>query len=96
MTGMLDYMRRLAAWNATATIYGRSPEMWRIDCDGRAIRWSDYGDQSSEFGWHIDHVAPLAIGGIDAAHNTRARHWRGNTSAGGVLGGLLGALRDRR
>lgn len=83
------------AWVQAAEIPGYDRFMWRRDTDGYAIRWSDYGDRSSEFGWEIDHITPLGIGGLDHVHNIRARHWRGNASAGGSLGGLLSALRGR-
>jgi hypothetical protein len=62
---------------------------WAIDCDGRFIRRSEYG-QYSEFGWQVDHTVPSAIGGNDLFANLRPRHWRGNSMAGGSLGGLLG------
>lgn len=61
----------------------------RVDCDGRFIKWSEYG-KLSEFGWEIDHIHATILGGPDTPDNTRARHWRGNRSAGGILGGLLG------
>ena len=83
-----DY-EKARAWIAASEIPGYDPLMWRRDVDGRAIRWSDYGDRSSEFGWEIDHVIPLGIGGFDHSSNTRARHWKGNAAAGGYLGGML-------
>ncbi len=62
---------------------------WGIDCDGRIIRRSEYG-RISDNGWQVDHVHPTALGGGDHWANLRPRHWRGNCSAGGLLGGLLG------
>ncbi|MCG8652246.1 MAG: hypothetical protein MI861_20570 [Pirellulales bacterium] len=79
-----DYseQRKRTAWSATAEVSGR-PDL-RRDCDGRLIRWSEYG-QLTELGWEIDHTPPLALGG----GYIRARHWRGNRSAGGHLGNAL-------
>lgn len=78
--------RKQIAWGAaTATLDINE----RIDCDGRRIRWSEYG-KLTEYGWEIDHAAPLALGGLDGLGNLRARHYRGNRSAGGILGSLIG------
>ena len=77
--------RKAAAWaNATPTMDPRI----RIDCDGNRIDWSEYGKYSL-YGWHIDHIKPLALGGLDSPGNLRARHWRGNCGSGGLLGSLL-------
>ena len=58
------------------------------DCDGRLIFFEQYG-QYSDYGWQIDHAHPSALGGLDVHANKRPRHWRGNSSAGGILGALL-------
>lgn len=82
---MTDDEKKNVAWsNATPT----SDPNVRVDCDRREIHWSEYG-LYTKFGWHIDHAMPLALGGFDSLTNLRARHWRGNTSAGGLLGSLL-------
>ena len=77
--------RKQTAWaSATPTA---DPDV-RIDCDGNLIKWSEYG-KYTEFGWHIDHAMPLALGGVNGLANLRARHWRGNCGAGGLLGSFL-------
>ena len=78
--------RKSAAWAKAAQIFGSFD---RRDCDGRVIRWSEYG-KYSEFGWHLDHIIPLRLGGSDDLPNLRARHWRGNCAAGGFLAAGLG------
>lgn len=90
-----DEVRKLAAWNNVPAIPVLSPGLFpttKIDCDGRIIKWSEYG-QNSENGWHIDHAHELALGGPDELHNLRARHWYGNTRAGGLLGSALSKVR---
>lgn len=65
---------------------------YALDCDGRIIGRHAYG-QAGDFGWEVDHVIPSAIGGLHAFGNVRPRHWMGNSSAGGLLGGLLNKVR---
>jgi|SRR5260221_1339 hypothetical protein len=87
-----DEGRKLAAWNNVPCLPGLGLVTEKRDCDGRIIRWSEYGSYS-ECGWQIDHVRPAALGGGDHVSNLRARHWRGNCNAGSLLGN---ALRDVR
>jgi len=84
-----DEWKKVLAWGNAEALPGSQD---RRDCDGRIIRWSEYG-QRTVFGWHIDHAVPTALGGLDAPSNLRARHWLGNCSAGGILGALLGSSR---
>jgi hypothetical protein len=59
------------------------------DCDGRWMRKEDHGDRNSQYGWEMDHIRPVALGGSDDLINMRPRHCSGNARAGGLLGGLL-------
>ena len=38
--------------------------------------------KDSEFGWEIDHVFPVIMGGDDFEQNLRAMHWKNNESKG--------------
>jgi hypothetical protein len=86
-----EEQRKHAAWakaTPTPTVLG---DLIRVDCDGRMMRWVEYGLNSSQ-GWHIDHITAQALGGSDELTNLRARHWLGNTKAGGHLGNALRGL----
>jgi hypothetical protein len=87
-TAKADDERKCWAWVAAAEIPGIDTLAFRRDCDGRIIHWDEYG-KYSDYGWHIDHEKPLALGGADMLLNLRARHWRGNTRAGGLLGSVF-------
>jgi hypothetical protein len=79
----------LAAWDNVPAIPG-SPH--KRDCDGRFILWSERALLTT-YGWEVDHIIPLSLGGLDVPWNVRARHWWGNRSAGGVLGTILDGVR---
>src|SRR3954447_8759011 len=95
--GQTDHDRRkITAWNCAEPL---EDSLDRIDCDGRVIRWLDYG-KTTAYGWEIDHAMPTAAGGLDGYGNLRARRWLGNRGIDGLLGGLFrpaasGALQAR-
>ena len=84
-----DELKKRIAWQAALET---SHPSYRVDCDGRLICWSEYG-KCTEHGWEIDHIVPTVLGGLNFAENYRARHWRGNSLAGGILGALLKGTR---
>ena len=83
------FLNKVIAWQNAAPIPGRDETEWRHDAFGSVIKWSDYGDRNSEYGWEIDHQTPTALGGSDSANNLRALHWRNNASLGGMLASAL-------
>jgi hypothetical protein len=84
-----DERRKNIAWNNALPATSISE---RIDCDGRIIRWDEYGKMTT-YGWEIDHAHPIGFGGLDVYGNLRARHWFGNRKAGGLMSGFgLGGL----
>lgn len=91
----LDVLERLIIWNKGSAIPGWDPAAWRHDFEGYVIRWSDYGDTSSEYGWQKDHIVPDALGGINAVINFRPRHWRRNQGAGSGIAALAAAFGSR-
>lgn len=74
----VDEQRKIAAWRHAQPIPGYDPAIWRRDRYGSAIRHSDYGNMSSEYGWEIDHAIPLSRGGTDSLDNLQALHWKNN------------------
>ncbi|WP_422180040.1 hypothetical protein [Caulobacter sp.] len=47
------HAKRVAIWNRAAPIPGCDKAIWRCDDHGRVIRWSDYDDRFSRYGWMI-------------------------------------------
>lgn len=89
--GFLDEEdRKVQVWRKGRPIAGYDPTIWRHDAYGRVIRFGDYGKRGAEYGWEIDHIHPVAMGGWDMIDNLRPL----SCSANARLGGLLGALLD--
>lgn len=53
---------------------------FRKDQCGAWIKWSDYGNRNSKYGWEIDHIRPASKGGDDVISNARPLHWKNNAS----------------
>ena len=71
------------------TVYGS--ELLVSDCFGTLIYKEDYGDYTTErlyegkkynFGWTIDHILPIKLGGTDDNNNLEIMHWKNNQEKG--------------
>ncbi len=65
----------------------------RKDICGAWIKRTDYGNRESEFGWEIDHIRPVNLGGSDHISNLQPLHWQNNAAKGD--GPLVWAVTSR-
>jgi hypothetical protein len=87
---LFDLQKKLAVWQKAIPIWGRDPTVWRYDAHLKVIKWDDYGNRLSPFGWEIDHYPiPVALGGTDDISNLRPLHCTTNASLGGSLAAVL-------
>jgi hypothetical protein len=84
-----DEFEKYIVWLKGHEIPNYDASVWRRDDNGDAIRYADYGDRNSPYGWEIDHVVASALGGSDLISNKRPLHHRANASDGGLLGNVL-------
>ena len=77
-----DEQFRRAVFGKGTPIDGYDPATWRRDRCGHAIRWQDHGDTNSTYGWEIDHIRPLALGGKTELANLQPLYWENNRRKG--------------
>ena len=79
-----EQARKVAAWIETSppTLLHNLPNPdFRLDPNGFPIRWSDYGNSTSPYGWQIDYVQPRGTVGDDLS-NVRALHCQASGNEG--------------
>lgn len=92
MKSIEEMKNKRLAWEKATEIPGYDPAIWRRDSFGSVIRYSDYGDRQSEYGWEKDHIIPKGLGGLGMPSNLQALHWRNNVKKSDHLIGGLGNL----
>jgi len=75
-TTMLEDLKR-AAWARTSPVSGQM-NAWefRKDCLGNLVRYADFGNRHSPFGWELDYIVPERLGGSTAPENLQVLHWK--------------------
>ena len=48
-------------WRNAQKIAGYNPSIWRKDCCGAWMKWDEYGNDKSIYGWEIDHIYPQKL-----------------------------------
>ena len=60
---MLEDLKR-ACWARTSPVSGQQNSWeFRKDCLGNLVRYADFGNRHSPFGWELDHIVSRALGG---------------------------------
>lgn len=75
-------LQKAIVWLNATVIPGKDIALWRQDKCGAHMYWHDYGKSDSTYGWEVDHILPIRIGGTDDTTNLQALHWQNNRSKG--------------
>lgn len=73
-TFIVSDMNKRFTWMKAARIEGKDPAVWRQDALGKLMRYCDYNNENSEYGWEIYRPVPLSRGGVDNLSNMFPRN----------------------
>ena len=74
-----------SVWAKATKIRGEDPNEIRRDAAGDIIRFSQHGNDKSEYGWDIDHIVPQSLEVDHYIDNLQPLHYRTNRSFGNRL-----------
>lgn len=73
---VLEDLKR-AAWGRTSPVSSQSKSWeFRKDCLGNMVRYADFGNRHSPFGWELDYLGPRPIGALNDPNNLQALNWK--------------------
>jgi 5-methylcytosine-specific restriction endonuclease McrA len=76
-----DHATLTAIWNKGQAVAGNDANVFRKDIYGSWMRWNQYG-MTSQYGWEVDHIIPLAQRGSEALSNLQPLQWENNRRKG--------------
>ncbi len=71
---------KLRIWRKGTDIPLKSNTEWKRDKCGSAMKYSEYGNRNSVYGWEIDHINPISNNGSDNLDNLQPLNWAHNAS----------------
>lgn len=69
-------------WAMAKSVDWVDSKIFRQDYAGAWMRYDDYGNRNSQYGWEIDHMKPLSLGGAEDESNYIPLQWQNNVRKG--------------
>lgn len=63
-------------WEKGNYITGYEASEWRRDKYGNEIKWEEYGNKKSKFGWEIGQINLISNGVVNSIVNLHPLHWK--------------------
>lgn len=76
--GNFSANQKQMVWEKLSKIPNEDPSKFRYDGCGAKLKFDDYDNLNSDFGWNIDHKLPLSKGGNNHPLNLHALHYKNN------------------
>ena len=76
-----DHATLSMIWAKAQRVQGYNENVYRTDIYGALMCFGQYG-QTSQYGWEVDHIVPVARGGSDALSNLQPLYWENNRKKG--------------
>lgn len=61
---------------------GNDVKGFRKDVCGAWMLFTQHGNRNSKYGWEIDHIVPVALGGTSVLSNLQPLRWENNVEKG--------------
>lgn len=79
-----DISEQRTVWQKGKVVVGYDPNVWRQDRYGNHMKFSEYGNRNSQYGWEIDYIKPVSAGGTDDLANLQPLYWRENAEKSNI------------
>lgn len=73
---------KLSVWAKGTEAPPNDPRAWRRDVCGYFMYYDAYGNRNSKYGWEVDHIKPIQMGGTDDLSNLQPLWWETNSQKG--------------
>jgi 5-methylcytosine-specific restriction endonuclease McrA len=73
-----DEATKAIVWQRGRPIPKYDSDIWRYDICGALMKYADHANTNSQYGWEIDHIKPLALGGANSIDNLQPLQWENN------------------